>query len=191
MNPLAEVPDARLQPVRGLVLDVDGVLTDGGIVYGSLGEGADAEILRFHVRDGAGIAYWRRAGHRVALLSGRGSPMVRRRAAELGIDAIRLSAKDKLPAFHSLCEELGLAPADCAYLGDDLPDLPPMRAAGLAIAVADAASDVRLAADGVTAARGGEGAVRETVETILRAQKRWDALLSSAVQADDGKASSR
>jgi 3-deoxy-D-manno-octulosonate 8-phosphate phosphatase (KDO 8-P phosphatase) len=176
--PLAELPAERLHPVRALVLDVDGVLTDGGIVYGHAEDAGAFEILRFHVRDGAALKLWQRAGHAAALLSGRGSPMVERRAAELGIRALRLRAKEKGPALDSLLQELGSPAPACCYVGDDLADLPAMRAAGLAVAVADAAEDVRRAADAVTRAPGGAGAVRELVETLLRAQGRWETVLA-------------
>ncbi len=173
MTLLAQLPADRLQGIRGLILDVDGVLTDGGIVYTDAGE----EMKRFHVRDGSGIKYWIRAGHRVALLSGRSSPVLQRRADELSIAVVHMGAKNKLPVFQEILKELQLTAKECAYVGDDLPDLPPLRAAGLGIAVADAVQELRDAADAVTEQCGGHGAVREVIEALLRAQGLWDRIL--------------
>ena len=163
-----------LSRIRLLISDVDGVLTDGRLIF----DAAGVESKEFHVRDGAGLKYWIRAGHRAALLTGRESTVVARRAAELGIDLVEQGATDKLPALGRLLAAAGCAAAETAYLGDDLPDLPVLRAVGFAVAVADATEEVRAAADYVTAARGGWGAVREVVELILKAQGRWDGIMA-------------
>lgn len=171
---LTVLPADRLQCIDVLVLDVDGVLTDGGIAYTAGGD----EVKQFHVRDGSGLKYWHRSGKRSAILSGRSSPVVERRARELGIECVRLGAKDKLPVLHDILAQLAVSPACCAYVGDDLPDLPPMRACGLSIAVADGAAEVRETADAVTEQGGGRGAVREVIEALLRAQGLWATILS-------------
>jgi len=174
-----------LKDIVLLVLDVDGVLTDGRIVLDEAGR----EIKAFHVRDGSGMKYWKRAGGRLAMISGRGSPAVRRRAEELDVDAVRLDAKDKLPAFESVLAELGVTAEQAAVVGDDLPDLPVMRRAGFAVAVADAAEEVRAAADHVTAAAGGAGGVREIIELILKETGRWQTILARYLPTDEEPAS--
>lgn len=160
--------DAR--QIRAVILDVDGVLTDGRIGYGP-----DAgEIKFFDVRDGHAIKLLLRAGLRVGLLSGRASAANRQRAAELGLSFVYEGEKDKAAAFARLLREQGLAAAECLYMGDDLVDLPVMRRAGLAVAVADAVPEVRTAAAWTTAAPGGRGAVREMAVWLLRQQDAWD-----------------
>ncbi len=159
----------RCRGVRLLVLDVDGVLTDGGVVYGTGG----LEVKHFHVRDGSGLKAWRRAGRRSAFVTGRSSPVVDLRAVELGVDFVFQGASDKLPAYRRLLEDAALPPSAVCYVGDDLPDLPPMRECGLAAAVADGCREARAAAHYVTRAPGGGGAVREVIELILRCQGAW------------------
>ena len=159
--------------IRLLCLDVDGVMTDGRIVYDEHG----VESKRFHVRDGLAIKLWREAGHEIAIISSRSSEAVTRRAAELGIDHVHQGCHDKSAALEAVCLATGIEPRHAAAMGDDLPDLPVLHAVGLPIAVADAAVEVRHAAAKVTSAPGGHGAVREAVEHILQAQGRWDDLL--------------
>jgi len=168
-TPGAEV----LRGIELLVLDVDGVLTDGGIVLDADGR----ETKRFGVLDGAGIKYWQRVGKRVAFLSGRGSPAVLSRAGELGVTLVRQNAKRKLPVYESLLDELQLADAQVAVMGDDLPDLPLMRRCALAIAPANAVEEVRREAHLVTRRRGGEGAVREAVEYLLKNAELWERVM--------------
>jgi 3-deoxy-D-manno-octulosonate 8-phosphate phosphatase (KDO 8-P phosphatase) len=156
-----------------LVLDVDGVLTGGGVVYGAVGAEADLEVKAFHVRDGSGLKLWHLAGKRSAVITGRSSPVVSRRAAELGIAAVLQGTADKLAGLARLSEETGIPTQAICYVGDDLPDVPAMREAGLAVAVADACPEARAAAHYVTSAAGGRGAVRETIELVLRCQGRW------------------
>ena len=164
----------KLEPIQLLVLDVDGVLTDGGIYLDAEGR----ELKRFHVLDGAGMKFWQRAGKQIAIISGRSSPAVVFRAGELGVTALRLNAKQKLPAYESVLAELGLSDAQTAVMGDDLPDLPLMRRSGLAIAPADAVEEVRRAADLLTRRGGGAGAVREAVEFILKGAGLWEQIMS-------------
>jgi 3-deoxy-D-manno-octulosonate 8-phosphate phosphatase (KDO 8-P phosphatase) len=154
-----------------LLLDVDGVLTDGGIVYGDDG----TETKRFHVRDGSALRLWRQAGKRAAVVTGRQSPVVMRRANELGIGPVVQGAADKLAGLRLILAETGLRPEQICAAGDDLPDLPVLRNCGLAVATADACPEVRADAHFVTRAAGGHGAVREAVEWLLKGQGLWDA----------------
>jgi 3-deoxy-D-manno-octulosonate 8-phosphate phosphatase (KDO 8-P phosphatase) len=164
---------ARCAAVTVLALDVDGVLTDGGIVLGPDG----LELKQFHVRDGSGLVYWRKAGRRTALISGRTTAAVAARARELGVDWVYQGAGDKLDTLRRLLAEAKVQPAAVGYVGDDLPDLAPMRHCGLAVAVADACPEVRALAHYVTRAPGGRGAVREVVELVLHAQGAWGPLV--------------
>src|SRR5580765_7083216 len=147
----------RCGPIELIVLDVDGVLTDGQIILA----GPDLEVKAFHVRDGSGLALWRNAGKRTAIISGRDSPAVARRAAELKIGVVLQGVSDKAAALQSVLATTGLKAEQAAAIGDDVPDLPMLRAVGLAIAVADACPEVRDMAHFVTQMPGGRGAVRE------------------------------
>ncbi len=159
-----------MKRIRLIVLDVDGVLTDGGIYMGPSGEA----MKRFDIKDGLGLALWHRAGGMTAILTGRSSEIVENRARELHITAVRQGCTDKGAAFEALREELGVSGEETAYIGDDLIDLPVMGRVGLPVAVADAVPEVRAAACFVTEHPGGHGAVRETTERILRAQGRYE-----------------
>ncbi|HVS13096.1 MAG TPA: HAD-IIIA family hydrolase [Thermoanaerobaculia bacterium] len=154
---------ARALAVRWLVLDVDGVLTDGRLHYGPLGEA----LKVFDVKDGYGIVRAREAGLKVALLSARESPATRHRAQELDVDRVVLGRRDKPAAFEEMLGELGVDTAAVAAIGDDLPDLPILRRAGISFAPADAVAEVRAACDVVLGAPGGRGAVREMVDRLL------------------------
>ncbi len=162
-----------------LILDVDGVLTDGRFLFATEGE----PLKSFCVRDGHALKLWRRAGGKVALLSGRSDTSLNRRAAELGIERVYTGVTDKLPVFENLLQACDFGEGDAVYIGDDLPDLPVMRRCGLAIAVADAAPDVKRVAHLVTRRRGGEGAVAEAVEWILRRQGQWTTALADGMRA--------
>ena len=155
--------------IKMLILDCDGVLTDGRIIIGGGGD----EQKQFDVRDGTGIKYWQRAGNRTAVITGRTSEVVAKRADELGIAIVRQGATVKLNAYDQLLADEGLTDAETAYVGDDLPDLPVMRRVAFPASVADAAPAVRAAALYVAAQPGGRGAVREIIETLLRLQGRW------------------
>lgn len=163
----------RCLAIELLLLDVDGVLTDGGIVYGDDG----VELKTFHVRDGSALKIWHNAGRRSAIISGRSSRVVEVRAAELGITRIVQGASDKWPAYRQLLTGMEVRPEQVCFIGDDVPDLPIMRNCGLAVAVADACPEARTDAHHVTRAAGGRGAVRETVELILRCQNRWQTVV--------------
>ena len=164
----------RMQSVRLILSDVDGVLTDGGISYDNQG----IEIKKFHVRDGLGIKLWQQSGHKFGVLTARNSHIVKVRASELGVAIIRQGFADKLPAALQIIEENQLKPENVCYIGDDLPDLPVIRAVGLGVAVANAVNEVRSAAHHTTKTPGGQGAVRELIELILTSQKRWSELLA-------------
>jgi len=166
---------ARCAPIELLIADVDGVLTDGVIAIGADG----AEVKRFHVRDGLGYALWHRAGKQSAILSGRRAAAVERRAAELSIPHVLQGHDAKAGPFRELLGRLGLEPRQVCYIGDDLPDLPVLRAVGLAACPADAVAEVRGAVHLVARTPGGRGAVREVVEVILRSQGNWSPVLES------------
>ena len=159
----------RAKRIRLIVLDVDGVLTDGRLYYGPRGE----SLKVFDVRDGYALRAAEEAGLRVALISSRTSGAVSRRMKDLGIKEIHQGADDKLWVFRSLCRRLRVTPAEVAYMGDDLPDLSVLRQVGLRLAPADGAVEVRAIAHWVSHFGGGRGAVREAVETILRSQGKW------------------
>jgi 3-deoxy-D-manno-octulosonate 8-phosphate phosphatase (KDO 8-P phosphatase) len=163
----------RCRAIEWLLLDVDGVLTEGSIIYGT---GA-VELKHFHVRDGAGLKLWRQCGKRAAIVSGRTSAVVEVRAAELGLAPVLQGRWHKGPALERLLAEEGLRPEQVAYLGDDLPDLAILGRCGLAAAVADATPALFRVAHYVTRAPGGRGAVRELIELILRCQGRWQRVL--------------
>jgi YrbI family 3-deoxy-D-manno-octulosonate 8-phosphate phosphatase len=148
-------------------------LTGGQIIFNNQG----IETKQFHIRDGLGIKLWQRAGYKFGLITGRSSHIVKIRAAELSVEIVRQTAEDKLPVAQEILTQLGLEPRQVCYIGDDLPDLPVMRFVGLGVAVADACAEVRQAAHYVTALGGGSGAVRETIEVILKAQRRWNDLI--------------
>jgi 3-deoxy-D-manno-octulosonate 8-phosphate phosphatase (KDO 8-P phosphatase) len=159
----------RARRVRLLILDVDGVMTEGGITVHADG----AESKTFHVRDGHGVKLLQRAGIEVAILSGRRSVPTEHRAAELGIVLVEQGATDKVAAFERILLARGLAAAEVAFLGDDLVDLPVLRRVGLAMSVADGVDELAPFMHYITRTPGGRGAVREAAEVLLRAQGRW------------------
>jgi 3-deoxy-D-manno-octulosonate 8-phosphate phosphatase (KDO 8-P phosphatase) len=161
--------------IRAIVLDVDGVLTDGTIGYGPDG----AHLKFFHVRDGLAIRMALAAGLQVGFLSARDDGATSERARELGISFLYTDGTDKARAFARMLEEQSLAAADCLYVGDDLTDLPPLRLAGLGAVPRDAAPELRDAAGWVLERGGGHGAVREVIEGVLRAQGRWEAAVAA------------
>lgn len=171
-------PADRAQHVKALVFDVDGVLTDGGLWYGPAGE----VMKRFDVKDGHALVLARLTALPVALLTARTSAIVEVRAKELGFAKVYQGRREKGPAFEELCRELGITPAEAAYMGDDLNDLPALTRAGLSACPADAAPEVRAAVHYVAAAPGGRGAARELVELVLKATGRWERALEHARQ---------
>jgi 3-deoxy-D-manno-octulosonate 8-phosphate phosphatase (KDO 8-P phosphatase) len=163
----------NLNAIRMLVLDVDGVLTDGRIVVDEKGQ----ESKFFSVLDGHGIKMWKRAGLLVVFLSGRKSGPTKQQADELAVDYCLEGCLDKAVSIKELEQLSGVTAGEMAYVGDDLPDLPVLRCAGFSVAVANAVEEIKTAADHVTARNGGEGAVREIIEYILKKTGRWQQLL--------------
>ena len=178
---------ARARKIRLLVMDVDGVLTDGRMVLSDKGD----ELKMFHTHDGIGLALAHRAGLSTALVTGETSPIAKVRGDKLGVGAVVLGARRKGEVVEALLAERGLPPHALAYIGDDLLDLPALERAGLAVTVADAVTDVKAVAHVVTKAPGGHGAVRECVELILRAQGVWNAVLRAFVEEHGGRAQGR
>ena len=160
---MALPPPRLLKKIRALILDVDGVLTDGGMYYGPGGEG----LKRFNVKDGMGLRLVIDAGIAVALISGENSEILRRRAEKLKIADVFVGVEDKLQTLEGFLSSKKISLAEAAYVGDDVNDLPPMGKVGLPVAVADAVPEVRKAAKWVTTRRGGDAAVREVCDAIL------------------------
>jgi YrbI family 3-deoxy-D-manno-octulosonate 8-phosphate phosphatase len=156
-----------------ILSDVDGVMTDGGIRLLDDGQ----QMMVFHIRDGFGVRLWREAGKRFGIVTGRNLEAVRRRAADLWLDIVRQGIDDKLPEVDAIAAELRLNREAICYVGDDLLDLRVIQAVGLGVAVADAVEDVRRAAKYTTSVRGGDGAVREVIEVILKNTGRWEDVL--------------
>ncbi len=159
--------------IRLLLFDVDGVLTDGRILVQADG----TESKQFNIRDGTGVVWAQRAGLAVGILSGRHSPATTMRAAQLGIRIVRQLAVEKQQVFAEVLEEEHLLAEQAAFMGDDLLDLPVLGRAGLSAAPADAAPEVLERVDWVSSRAGGDGAARELIEVVLRAQGKWDALV--------------
>ena len=159
--------------VQLLLLDCDGVLTDGGVTWSEDG----IEQKTFNIRDGLGIKLWQQAGFQVGIVTGRSSQVVKWRATELSIDFVKQGIGDKLVAVSELIKSCNLDWNSVAYIGDDLPDLPVIRRVGFGVAVADACPEVQEASDFTTRLAGGKGAVRETVEVLLRARGCWKNLI--------------
>lgn len=166
----------RCRRLRLVLTDVDGVMTDGTVLM--LPDGTEAKA--FHIRDGLGLVLAHRAGLRTGILSGRSSPVVARRAAELGVSVVRQGLADKRAAFLEVLAQEGLRAEDAAYIGDDLNDLPVLLAAGLSAAPADAPLEVRAQVDMVMQAAGGHGCLREFIEGILRARGDWERVSGEA-----------
>lgn len=158
----------RLRRIKLLLLDVDGVLTDGGVYYSNSGE----ELKKFNIQDGLGIVKLQRSGVRVGLITGRVSKIVERRAAELGITEVHQNLDDKAGAFEEICRRLGVREDEVAYIGDDEPDLPVLRRVGFSAAPKDAVASVAKSVQYLCRRVGGHGAVREVIDLILEHQRR-------------------
>jgi 3-deoxy-D-manno-octulosonate 8-phosphate phosphatase (KDO 8-P phosphatase) len=163
----------KLDTIKMLVLDVDGVLTDGTILVDSRGR----ESKSFSIIDGHGIKMWKRAGLKIAFLSGRASAATKYQAKELAVDFCLNGRRDKLKGFSELIKMSKTPAGQIAYVGDDLPDLPVIRCAGFSVAVANAVDEVKRSADYITRRKGGGGAVREIIEYILKKIGKWDAIV--------------
>jgi len=184
---MTEELNATARRIRLLALDVDGVLTDGRIHYTGEGE----EMKSFSILDGLGIKLVRRCGIQVAIITARRSGAVERRARELGIDHCVQGREDKLEALRELLGSTGLTLAETAYMGDDLPDLRAILAVGLGMTVANASSEVARRAAWQSRARGGDGAVREACEMLLRARDQWSEALAPYLPEAGGNAGHR
>lgn len=168
----------RLRNLQGIVFDCDGVLTNSELLYDQHG----TRLLSFHAKDGFGLAMLcKRHKFPAAVLSGRPTDIAEHRFRELGVREFYAHARDKAAVFLDICSGWGIDPAECAHVGDDIPDLYAFGVAGLKIAVADAAPEVKDAADCVTTTAGGHGAVREICEAILKAHGAWQEMLESIV----------
>ncbi|WP_428826869.1 KdsC family phosphatase [Azonexus sp. IMCC34842] len=170
---------ARAARIKLVAFDIDGVMTDGGLHYTDNG----GELKTFNVQDGLGLKMMQRAGIELAIVTGRTSGVVAARAADLGIEHVYQGVADKRAAVGGLLDKLGLHWPDCAFMGDDLIDLPAMTRCGLAIAPANARPIVKERAHAVTDAGGGHGAVREAIELILSAQGKLDAAFAPYLDA--------
>ena len=164
----------RAKKIKMLILDIDGVMTDGRIIYDDNGN----ELKCFNVLDGMGLALLKQTRIKVALITAKGSKAVLRRARDIGAVEVKQKAIDKLPAFRHILKKYHLNNQDICFIGDDLVDLPLIKRAGLAVAVRGACLEVKRAAHYITKKQGGKGAVREMIEIILRAQNNWARLIS-------------
>ena len=164
----------KAKAIKAVIMDVDGVLTDGGIGYGC---GSDDEIKFFNVRDGLGIKLLYRNGISTAVLSGRASKANRRRAEELGIQVIVENCSNKRQGLLDICQQLSITPEECMYIGDDLIDLVPLQLAGIGVAVGDAVEEAKLCADWIMEHPGGKGAVREAATRLLKEKGIWDSII--------------
>ncbi len=159
--------EERAKRIKLLIMDCDGVLTDGRLYFGPTGE----ELKVFFVRDGQGLSYWHKAGGKSGIISGRNSPIVEMRGRQLGIEYFSQGTNEKVAAFNEMIAAAGVKPEEAAFVGDDTPDAEVFPLAGLAVAVGDAHEDAKTAAHYVAKAAGGRGAVREVIDIILAARK--------------------
>ena len=171
----------RAKKIRLLLMDVDGVLTDGHIYLQSLPDGGAAEMKVFSAYDGAGLKLAHRMGLKTGFITGRDSAATTRRAREASVDYVYQGRAEKLGAYEEIVRRAGVVDEAVAYIGDDLPDLPALHRAGLAVAVVNGVPEVKRAAHYVTKKAGGEGAVREVIELILKAQGKWDEAIPKAI----------
>jgi 3-deoxy-D-manno-octulosonate 8-phosphate phosphatase (KDO 8-P phosphatase) len=170
----------RAAKIRVLLMDADGTMTDGSVCLVSQSDGTVTEMKVFNAHDGQGLTIAAQAGIRTGVITGRQSPAMRQRARENKMEFVYEGEAVKIPVYEEILRHTGVREDEVSYVGDDLPDLPVMRRVGLAIAVADATPEVKHAAHFVTRANGGRGAVREAVELILKAQGKWESLISKA-----------
>lgn len=167
---------SQIQDIQVLALDVDGVLTDGTLTFDPT---TNQELKSFHVHDGLGISMWKSVGNEVVIISGRSAEVVTRRANELGITHVYQGSNDKIADLQRALSEIGANPEQTAFVGDDLGDIPVMRHAGYSIAVADAAEEVKEVADWVSEQNGGQGAVRQAIEHLMKNAGTWETATSS------------
>jgi len=170
----------RAAQIELLLMDVDGTMTDGSVTLLSQTDGTALEIKTFDAHDGQGLTLAQTAGLRTGCITGRESPALLRRAREMKMDFVFMKQPVKMPAYEEILRKAGISDSAVAYIGDDLPDIPLMRRAGLAIAVGDAVPEVKEAAHYTTKALAGRGAVREAVELVLKSKGIWKAMIAKA-----------
>ena len=170
----------RAMQIKILLMDVDGTLTDGAVTLLSQPDGSALEIKTFDAHDGQGLTLAHTAGIRTGVITGRESPALRRRCKELDIEFVYEKQPHKIAAYEEILKRTGAKDSEVAFLGDDLPDLTVMRRVGLAVAVGNAAVEVKLAAHHTTEANGGKGAARELVELILKSKDVWEEMIDKA-----------
>ena len=170
----------RAAQIKVLLMDVDGTMTDGSVILLSQSDGTALEIKTFDAHDGQGLTLAQTAGLRTGCITGRESPALLRRAHEMKMEFIYMKQPLKMPAYEEILRKAGVTDGAVAYIGDDLPDIPLMRRAGLAVAVGDAVPEVKKAAHYTTQALAGHGAIRETVELILKSKGIWTEMLEKA-----------
>lgn len=180
MPKIAESLRRRAAKIQVLLMDVDGTMTDGSVTLLSQLDGSALEIKTFDAHDGQGLTLAHTAGLRTGCITGRESPALLRRAQEMKMEFVYQKQPVKTPALEEILEKAGVPESAVAFVGDDLPDLPVMRRVGLAVAVGDAVLEVKLAAHYVTKANAGKGAIRETVELILKSKGIWDEMIDKA-----------
>ena len=171
----------RAKKIRLFLMDVDGTLTDGGVCLLSLPDGGIAEMKVFNAQDGAGLKLANIMGLKTGFITGRKSPAVQRRAEELSVEFVYLGQATKTAAFEECMRKAGVTEDEVAYMGDDLPDMPLAKRAGLAVAVANAVAELKAISHYVTKAGGGRGAAREVIELILKSQGRWEEAVPKAL----------
>ena len=170
----------RARKIRLLLMDVDGTLTDGGVCLISLPGGEIAEMKIFDAHDGQGLSLAHTMGIKTGFITGRKSPAVQRRADELGVEFVYLGQAHKMAAYDECLHKAGVTEEETAYLGDDLPDMPLAQRSGLAVAVSNAAFELKAVSHYITQAVGGKGAAREVIELILKSQDRWEEAVPKA-----------
>jgi len=170
----------RAAKIKVMLMDVDGTITDGSVSLLSQPDGSALEIKTFDAHDGQGLTLGRTAGLRMGVITGRESAALRRRMNELNVEFVYEKQPQKIPAYEDILKKAGVREDEVAYLGDDLPDLTVMRRVGLAVAVGNAAPEVKHAAHYTTARNGGKGAARELVELILKSKGIWDEMIDKA-----------
>jgi 3-deoxy-D-manno-octulosonate 8-phosphate phosphatase (KDO 8-P phosphatase) len=170
----------RAAQIKILLMDVDGTMTDGGVTLLSQTDGSALEIKTFDAHDGQGLTLAQTAGLRTGCITGRESPALFRRAHEMKMEFIYMKQPVKMPAYEEILRKSGVPDSAVAYIGDDLPDIPLMRRAGLAVAVGDAVPEVKEVAHYTTKALAGHGAVREAVELVLKSKGIWESVIDKA-----------
>ena len=180
MHKISPVLQRRAARIKVLLMDVDGTMTDGAVTLLSQNDGTALEIKTFDAHDGQGLTLAHTAGLRTGCITGRESPALLRRAREMKMEFIYMKQPVKMPAYEEILQKTGISDSAVAFIGDDLPDLPLMRRAGLAVAVGDAVPEVKQVAHYVTRAPAGHGAIREAVELVLKSKGIWTEMIDKA-----------